>query len=167
MEVNSVFRTTCMLGLIACFAAIGGCFHPTIEDGGFACDPTLVPACPSGFFCVDGRCRTSPNPDGSGNAGGSGSGGGGGSGGNGGGGTAVGDLAMSGPADMSHFKAPPDLATAGDSCSHDICTSGTKLTNGCDACVTQICAQDDYCCTTKWSSQCVTEVGTICNQSCP
>jgi hypothetical protein len=149
-----------MLLLIACFPALGGCFHPTIENGGFACDPQYVPACPSGFFCVDGRCRTSPNPvDGGGVAGGGGGGGGG--------DTSGGDLATSEPADMSHMKTPPDLATASDNCAHDICTSGAKLTDGCDACVTQICAQDDYCCNTKWSSQCVTEVGTICNQSCP
>ena len=174
--MNSVLGRICILALVACCTAIGGCFHPNIEDGGFSCDPTLVPACPSGFFCVEGRCRSSPSETGggggtAGDAGGTAGGGGtAGNGGGGGGDTGGGDLAMTmtGPADMSHAQAPPDLATGSSSnCAHDICTSGTKLTNGCDPCVTQICTQDSYCCVTKWSSQCVTEVGTICNQSCP
>lgn len=164
----NAFRNVCILVLIACCAAIGGCFRPTIENGGFACDPTLVPACPSGFFCVAGRCRSSPNAagGGGGSAGDGGGPGGGGAAGGGGGDSGSLDLALGGPSDMSHAKAPPDLASGG-SCAHDICTSGTKLIDGCDACVTQICTQDSYCCNTKWSSQCVTEVGTICNQTCP
>jgi hypothetical protein len=55
---------------------------------------------------------------------------------------------------------------AASSCSHSICTSGTKLTSGCDPCVTKICASDPYCCNTKWSSLCVKEVASICGESC-
>ncbi|MCK6589040.1 MAG: M57 family metalloprotease [Polyangiaceae bacterium] len=51
-------------------------------------------------------------------------------------------------------------------CAHDKCISGSALTSGCDACVTQICAADPYCCSTSWDSQCVQEVNSICGLSC-
>jgi hypothetical protein len=51
-------------------------------------------------------------------------------------------------------------------CAHGECDTGAALTNGCDACVTKICAADSYCCTTSWDSICVGEVGSICGQSC-
>ncbi len=53
----------------------------------------------------------------------------------------------------------------GGSCAHDTCTSGAKLSSTCDPCVTQICSQDSYCCTTSWSSICVAEVASICGDS--
>ncbi len=57
---------------------------------------------------------------------------------------------------------------APNTCAHDLCTVGDKLDSSCDSCVSQICATDDYCCMTKWSSQCVDEVSSICHQStCP
>ena len=55
---------------------------------------------------------------------------------------------------------------SGPTCSHDECKVGTNLTDGCDACVTQICAIDSYCCSTSWDRLCVGEVGTICGKSC-
>ena len=55
----------------------------------------------------------------------------------------------------------------GGSCSHALCTTGTKLTSSCDACATQICAKDSWCCTHSWDSACVAEVSTICGESCP
>ena len=54
----------------------------------------------------------------------------------------------------------------GSSCSHSICATGTKLTSSCDSCAADICSQDSYCCTTKWDSQCVSEVSSICSESC-
>jgi hypothetical protein len=54
----------------------------------------------------------------------------------------------------------------GSTCTHDECSTGTKLKSGCDACVTKICNSDSYCCKTKWDSQCVGEVGSICAESC-
>ncbi len=51
-------------------------------------------------------------------------------------------------------------------CSHDECKTGTTLTTGCDACVTQICAVDSYCCSTAWDRLCVNEVGSVCGKSC-
>jgi hypothetical protein len=55
----------------------------------------------------------------------------------------------------------------GATCAHSKCSSGAKLTASCDACVSQICAADSYCCSTQWDSQCVGEVRSICAQSCP
>ena len=54
----------------------------------------------------------------------------------------------------------------GNTCSHDICVVGTRLIKTCDACATTICNSDSYCCTTKWDSQCVSEVASFCGQSC-
>jgi hypothetical protein len=51
-------------------------------------------------------------------------------------------------------------------CSHPICSSGGPLTSGCDPCATQICAADAYCCRQAWDNICVSEVATICGQSC-
>jgi hypothetical protein len=137
--------------LVVCAVAqLAGCFNPTVEDGGFSCDPNDVPPCPTGLFCVGGICRKSP-------------------------GGATGDLAISttgdmaiagAPADMSH-AASSDMANGGGTCTHDLCTTGSKLTSGCDSCVSQICGQDSYCCTTKWSAQCVQEVASICHRTCP
>jgi hypothetical protein len=54
----------------------------------------------------------------------------------------------------------------GGSCSHSDCSQGTKLVSGCNSCVTSICAKDPYCCSTKWDSICVGEVGSICGVTC-
>jgi hypothetical protein len=54
----------------------------------------------------------------------------------------------------------------GSTCSHSICASGTKLSSTCDACAGDICSYDSYCCKTAWDSQCVSEVSSICNESC-
>jgi hypothetical protein len=51
---------------------------------------------------------------------------------------------------------------AGDTCSHDVCDTGSKLTAACDACATAVCASDSYCCKTKWDDICVSEVGDFC-----
>jgi hypothetical protein len=91
---------------------------------------------------------------GTGGGGGSGGSGGSGAGGTGAGGTGAGGSGAGGS------------GGGGGSCSHSICSSGTKLTSTCDSCATAVCAQDSYCCTTKWDSQCVGEVGSICGESC-
>jgi subtilisin-like proprotein convertase family protein len=52
-------------------------------------------------------------------------------------------------------------------CAHSECTTGVKLTSGCDACVTSICASDSFCCATRWDSVCVGEVSSICGATCP
>jgi hypothetical protein len=54
----------------------------------------------------------------------------------------------------------------GSTCSHPICSTGTKLTSSCDPCATEICAADSYCCNIKWDSICVGEVASICGETC-
>jgi hypothetical protein len=54
----------------------------------------------------------------------------------------------------------------GSTCTHDECVAGTRLVKTCDPCVTSVCAADSYCCNTKWDSQCVGEVASICGDSC-
>jgi hypothetical protein len=54
----------------------------------------------------------------------------------------------------------------GGSCKHSECNTGTKLKTGCDTCVSEICSEDSYCCSTKWDSICVSEVSSICAESC-
>ena len=56
--------------------------------------------------------------------------------------------------------------SGGTTCAHAICAAGTKLKASCDTCATDICSQDPYCCSTKWDSVCVGEVGSICGESC-
>jgi hypothetical protein len=56
---------------------------------------------------------------------------------------------------------PPPAA-----CAHPICSEGGKLTAACDPCAQQICAADAYCCSTAWDAQCVSEVASVCSQSC-
>lgn len=55
-------------------------------------------------------------------------------------------------------------------CAHNMCSSGTKLTSGCDSakanCVATICATDPYCCSTSWDSVCVGEVASKCAKNC-
>lgn len=59
---------------------------------------------------------------------------------------------------------------ANGTCSHSLCTSGTKLTNSCDSakanCVATICAADPYCCNTQWDSICVGYVASKCAKNC-
>ncbi len=51
-------------------------------------------------------------------------------------------------------------------CAHDVCSTGVKLTSGCDAatgnCVSKVCAVDSFCCNQDWDSLCVMEVRTVC-----
>jgi hypothetical protein len=54
----------------------------------------------------------------------------------------------------------------GGTCAHKECSTGVKLKNGCDTCVGEICAQDPFCCNTRWDSLCVSEVSSICGESC-
>lgn len=55
---------------------------------------------------------------------------------------------------------------AGQACSHAVCSTGAKLTAACDPCAQAVCAQDSYCCSTRWDAQCVGEVASLCAQTC-
>ncbi len=72
----------------------------------------------------------------------------------------------SGPADTGVQPDAGNTDAGGGNCSHSDCTTGGPLTSGCNSCVTQICSQDPFCCTTQWDNICVSEVGSICGQSC-
>jgi hypothetical protein len=61
---------------------------------------------------------------------------------------------------------PNGTCQGNTTCSHPLCSTGTKLTSTCDPCAGKICAQDSYCCNTLWDSICVGEVTSICGQSC-
>jgi hypothetical protein len=43
-------------------ALLPGCFNPEVTNGGFGCDPSDDPPCPSGFICVNQRCVDGPPP---------------------------------------------------------------------------------------------------------
>ena len=45
----------------------------------------------------------------------------------------------------------------GQTCAHDVCTTGAKLNKNCDTCVASVCASDPYCCATAWDGQCVSK----------
>ena len=49
---------------------------------------------------------------------------------------------------------------------HDVCESGDAMAASCDPCATTLCAADDYCCSTAWDAQCVSEVSQYCAQDC-
>ncbi len=53
-----------------------------------------------------------------------------------------------------------------DSCSHDVCSAGDKLTRLCSTCAHAICEADSYCCLAEWDAVCVGEVATVCEQRC-
>jgi hypothetical protein len=54
----------------------------------------------------------------------------------------------------------------GGACAHSDCSTGASLTASCDRCVDQICAADSFCCSNTWDAQCVSEVSSVCHQSC-
>ncbi|HWB74175.1 MAG TPA: hypothetical protein VG755_04450 [Nannocystaceae bacterium] len=54
----------------------------------------------------------------------------------------------------------------GGSGCHDQCTVGDAMDDSCNACVSQICAEDPFCCQTSWDMTCVGEVDTICDGQC-
>lgn len=71
------------------------------------------------------------------------------------------------------FECSPGLCAAGsgsggNSCGHDECTptGGTPLTDGCSACASAVCAEDDWCCTEEWDSLCVDIAETIGSCGC-
>jgi hypothetical protein len=75
----------------------------------------------------------------------------------------------SGPVDSG----APDTGTGSvdsggppSTCAHPVCDRGNKLVASCDACATEICDVDPYCCNTLWDRICVREVGSVCGETC-
>jgi hypothetical protein len=52
-------------------------------------------------------------------------------------------------------------------CAHDLCAGGEALDATCDPCVAQICAVDSFCCNAAWDGLCVSEVTSVCGDTCP
>jgi hypothetical protein len=51
-------------------------------------------------------------------------------------------------------------------CPFGLCTAmAAPQVNGCDPCVTQVCAADAFCCNNQWDGVCVNEVETVCGQA--
>jgi len=58
------------------------------------------------------------------------------------------------------------VADNGCVCPFGLCeTPGIPMVDGCDPCVTQVCAADPFCCATAWDGLCVGEVETVCMQA--
>lgn len=52
-------------------------------------------------------------------------------------------------------------------CAHSKCVTGSRLRFACsDPCVAQVCGADPFCCADSWDAQCVSEVSSICGQTC-
>ncbi len=51
-------------------------------------------------------------------------------------------------------------------CAHSKCTTGSALDPTCETCVEKVCAAKSSCCTSSWTSDCIKEVGTVCNSFC-
>lgn len=51
-------------------------------------------------------------------------------------------------------------------CVHNVCGFGDPLQNGCDPCVTSVCAQDPACCTDQWDGQCIGLANQLCDSIC-
>jgi hypothetical protein len=117
----------------------GNCSHDICKTGGKlvkGCDPCVTKICGSDPYC----CNTQWDN------------------------ICVGEVqSICGQSTCSTTPPPPG---GGGNCTHPICSTGGKLVSDCDPCVTQICGQDSYCCSTLWDSICVGEVGSICGQTC-
>ncbi len=53
-----------------------------------------------------------------------------------------------------------------NTCAHSICSAGVDLPASCDPCAAEVCTRDSFCCAHTWDSICVSEVGSICKESC-
>ena len=76
------------------------------------------------------------------------------------------------PALVKQLLTMTDAASAGndgrapDSCAHDLCSTGSTLAPSCDSCAASICAVDSFCCDNSWDSLCVSQVSSVCGQTC-
>ncbi len=59
-----------------------------------------------------------------------------------------------------------DCGSGGGGCLHDECSQGGPLVSTCSPCVSDVCSQDDFCCSTDWDAQCVDEADQICGGIC-
>ena len=55
---------------------------------------------------------------------------------------------------------------SGPGCTHDVCETGGPLGVQCDFCTEAVCAEDSYCCETKWDVTCLDEADLYCGDLC-
>ena len=60
----------------------------------------------------------------------------------------------------------PGVGGGGPGGCHEVCAIGPALDKACDPCAGTLCAADDFCCSTTWDEQCVSEVAQYCGQDC-
>lgn len=64
---------------------------------------------------------------------------------------------------VDHVAEECDGECGGGACSHDECSQGGPLADGCSECVSTVCAEDAFCCNTDWDATCVGEAETLCD----
>jgi uncharacterized protein YkwD len=56
--------------------------------------------------------------------------------------------------------------SAVSTCEHSLCSVGSNLSDDCDSCAQAICDVDPFCCAVAWDDLCVSDVQSVCSQSC-
>src|SRR5262249_12222820 len=59
-----------------------------------------------------------------------------------------------------------DCCQGGSACGHDVCTTGSPLSAGCDPCAAIVCASQPGCCATRWDAICVGAASLACGITC-
>jgi hypothetical protein len=58
-------------------------------------------------------------------------------------------------------------ASASQTCSHSLCSTGTALTPPCHPCVAKVCVANPTCCSGSWTQTCVDQVYALCSDPPP
>ena len=54
----------------------------------------------------------------------------------------------------------------GETCEHGTCEEGAALSPTCDSCAAAVCAEDSFCCETRWDDACVSQAHVLCELAC-
>ncbi len=125
----------------------GACSHAICSTGSdlvSGCDPCVTKICASDPYC----CNTLWDNVCTGEVG-----------------TICGET-CGGGSSSSSSSSSSSTSSGGGTCTHSICSTGVKLKPTCNSCAEEICAKDSYCCNTKWDNVCVSEVGSVCGETC-
>jgi len=158
----------CQTGFAACrdIADLGGgCANPSDSQACVLCDAqvTTCNAQSDPATCTTARAscvaQLASNPEAcplevTGEGGGSGEGGSG----SGEGGSGEGGAAGVGGAEPS--------SSSGGTCEHDACVEGDAAAAECNACTTEICATDAFCCDGAWDATCVVAAAAVDSCGC-
>lgn len=159
--------SVCQNGFAACrdLADLGdGCDNPTDSQACELCDAqvTTCNAQSDEATCAAGRAScvaqlastpdACPPPAGSGDGGGSGEGGATGEGG--------------GDEGGASGEGGSDSTTGGGTCDYDACAEGDSPDAACNACTSEVCAADAFCCDGAWDATCVSEAAAVASCGC-